>query len=101
MDLRILSIAAACCEMPFLKKPVRDRKTALSSSADLAEVTISLALQTVLMDDRDRLDARRWVTNVSRDISSVGLVGEARWDSEAWLWLPGMGEVDIADGARV
>lgn len=49
----------ACCEIPFRRKAVRESKMMLSSTADRADVTISLALKTLLIEDKDLFDARR------------------------------------------
>lgn len=74
--------------MPFLTNAVLAPKITLSSSADLAAVTISLALQTVLMEDSERLDASRCATKVSRGTSTmlfVDRICEFAGDNEVWL----------------
>jgi hypothetical protein len=50
------------------------------------------------MEDRDRFEARRWDTRVSRGMSlcTTELNCEAAGESEAWLRL--MGEADISIG---
>lgn len=84
-----------CSEIPVRKYPVRPDKTDDSSRAVRAELTISLARQTALIDDRERFEARRWDTSVSREMSlcTMELDCEADGESEAWLWVKG--EVDI------
>lgn len=64
--------------MPCLKKLVRADSLTLSSRADLADVTISFALHTVLIDASDRFDASRYETRVSRAMS----VSSCEWDWE-------------------
>ena len=88
-----------CSEIPVLKYPVLAERTDDSSRAERAELTISLARQTELMDDRERLDARRWNTRVSRDTSlcAIELDCEADGESEAWLRL--IDEDDIMAGS--
>jgi hypothetical protein len=66
-----------------------------SSTADRADVTISLALKTLLMEDRDLFDARRWDTRVSRGTSMSWLVWELLGDKDAWLWRLPCGDADI------
>ena len=81
--------------MPLRKKAVRESKMILSSTADRADVTISLALKTLLIEDKDLFDARRWDTRVSRETSLSWLVWELLGDKEAWLWRLPCGDADI------
>ncbi len=82
--------------MPLVRNVVLASRMTLSSRAVLAEVTISLALQTVLMEASDRFDARRWDTRLSRGISWLeGRSWEFPGDKEAWLRLSCAGDVDI------
>jgi hypothetical protein len=66
--------------MPLLRNPVRALNTTLSSKAARAEVTISFARHTVLIEERERLDARRWDTRVSRGMSCCAM--DRDWDLE-------------------
>lgn len=59
MPLLTLWIMFNWCDIPLFKKPVRASRITLSTKADRVEVTISFALQTVLIDDSDRFEARR------------------------------------------
>ena len=72
----------ACSAIPVLRKPVFADSFTLSSKDDRADVTISFARQTVLIDDRERFEARRWVTKASRGIS-LGWDWEADGESDA------------------
>lgn len=95
-----------CPEMPFLKNPVWALRITLSSNAALADFTISWARYTVLMEDRDRLDARRCSTSVCRETSGWWLIeweGDCAGDKEAWLPVAGsLGEVDMLNaGSRI
>lgn len=76
-----------CSEIPLLRNPVRAPNTTLSSNAERADVTISLARHTVLIDDNDLLLASRCVTRASRDISwcAMELDCDCGGDSEARL----------------
>jgi hypothetical protein len=69
--------------MPLRKKAVRESKMILSSTADRADVTISLALKTLLMEDKDLLDARRWDTRDLIGMSMSWSVWELLGDKEA------------------
>lgn len=84
--------------MPLLRNPVLALKTTLSSSAARAHVTISFARHTVLIEDKERFEARRWDTRVSRGMSCCGI--ERDWEldgeSEAWERLMG-GEADMVE----
>jgi hypothetical protein len=88
--------------MPLLRKPVRALRTTLSSSAARAEVTISFARHTVLIEERERLEASRCDTSVSREMSCCTV--DRDWDleeeSEAWLRLAG-GEADMVKAIRM
>jgi hypothetical protein len=91
-----------CSEMPLLRKPVRALKTTLSSSAARAEVTISFARHTVLMEDRERLEARRCDTRVSRGMSCCAMDRDCDLDEESEAWLREIGgEFDIVDNIMV
>lgn len=74
---------------------MRADKTDDSSRADRAEWTISSARHTALIEERERFEARRWATRLSREISLriVELDCEAAGDIEAWLLF--RGEDDI------
>lgn len=61
-------------------------------------MTISFARHTVLIDDRERLDARRWETRVSREMSWREWDWEA--DGERDARLRSSGDVDIVQGWR-
>jgi phosphohistidine phosphatase SixA len=82
--------------MPLLRNPVLALKTTLCSSAARADVTISFARHTVLIEDKERFEARRWNTRVSRVMSCCAI--ERDWEldgeSEAWERLMG-GEADM------
>jgi hypothetical protein len=69
--------------MPLLRKPVRALKTTLSSSAARAEVTISFARHTVLIEDKERLEARRRDTRVSRGMSCCAMDRDCDLDEES------------------
>ena len=84
--------------MPLLRKPVRALKTTLSSSAARAEVTISFARHTVLIEDKERLEARRCDTRVSRGLSCRAMDRDCDLDEESEAWLREIGgEFDIVD----
>jgi hypothetical protein len=88
--------------MPLLRKPVRALKTTLSSSAARAEVTISFARHTVLIEDKERFEARRCDTRVSRGMSccATDRDGDLDEESEAWLREVG-GQFDIVDAVMI
>jgi hypothetical protein len=84
--------------MPLLRNPVRALSTTLSSSAARADVTISFARHTVLIEDKERFEAKRCDTRVSRGMSCCAI--ERDWEldgeSEALLRLMG-GEADMLE----
>ena len=59
MPLRTFLNILTCSEIPDRRYPVLAERTDDSSRAERAELTISFARQTALMEDRDRFEARR------------------------------------------